>query len=435
MDEDALSIVDAVESDTMLVSWDVGRRCNYDCTYCPAHRHDNVSPHASMEELQNSAKFVFEYLSIMMPYKAKKRVSISFTGGEPTANPNFIAFGKWLRDEHNSKYKDLYYLNLSLTTNGAMGRKMCDSLIQNYQFSTISYHCEAKPKIKQQAINNMLYLHKAGFGVKVNVMFHAQEDYFEECKQLCLLLAKNGVDFVPRMIGEYNDNNRYHHRYSPEQLGWMKDFWDNHKKTLAKPVPKAQAPEQFHEDETEETPEGKIAQRVEVKVVAAPKPEEACTGPVESKGNARDLGRPCCGKRALNVCSSSTGQWQKTSFLTYTKFEDWFCTVNWFFLHIEQQTGDIFHHQTCKANFGKKREAIGNLSNTAAITDQLRRNIEAKTMPVIVCPNKICGCGLCLPKAGKLEDFKAIIPRHIDMEIFKNNPLIAGTVASTSFGS
>lgn len=393
MDNEELSIVDAVESDTMLVSWDLGRRCNYDCTYCPAHRHDNFSEHASLEELQRSAQFVFDYLGVMMPKKYRKRVSISFTGGEPTANPNFIAFGKWLRSHYEANYQESYHLNLSLTTNGAMSRKMCDSLIQNYNFSTISYHCEAKDKVKQNVISNIMYLHEKKFPIKINVMFHAREDYFEECKQLCLKLQEAGVDFVPRMIGEYEDNNRYHHKYSPEQIQWMKDFWDDHKRKQngEPPKPKAAAIEQG--DQGQDVP--------------------------KEKQSARSLGRPCCGKRVMNVCSSDKKTWTKTSFLSFAKFEGWYCSVNWFFLHIEQQTGEIYHHQTCQAKFGGKRGSIGNLADTEAILAPLRENIANNTMPVIVCPNKICGCGLCTPKAKSLDDFKKILPPHVSPTIFR----------------
>ena len=72
------------------ITWDLGRRCNYDCTYCPVTRHDNFSPHASLDELKNSVNFVYSYVDLYMQYRKEDRASISFTGGEPTVNPNFI---------------------------------------------------------------------------------------------------------------------------------------------------------------------------------------------------------------------------------------------------------------------------------------------------------------------------------------------------------
>jgi len=47
--------VDLLDGNVFQVTWDIGRRCNYDCSYCPAHRHDNFSPHATLEELIKNA--------------------------------------------------------------------------------------------------------------------------------------------------------------------------------------------------------------------------------------------------------------------------------------------------------------------------------------------------------------------------------------------
>ena len=61
-----MSQVIAIDNDiknpsTFEVTWDVGLRCNFDCTYCPPHRHNNTSPHASLETLIKTSKFVFDY--------------------------------------------------------------------------------------------------------------------------------------------------------------------------------------------------------------------------------------------------------------------------------------------------------------------------------------------------------------------------------------
>ena len=36
------------------VEWFMGRRCNYDCSYCSALEHDNISPHVKFEDIQNA---------------------------------------------------------------------------------------------------------------------------------------------------------------------------------------------------------------------------------------------------------------------------------------------------------------------------------------------------------------------------------------------
>jgi len=117
------------------------------------------------------------------------------------------------------------------------------------------------------------------------------------------------------------------------------------------------------------------------------------------------------------------GCWTKTKFLDYQRFQNWQCSVNWFFLHIEQQTDQIFHHQTCQARFDGTRGAIGSITDSDKIITWLKDKLETKTMPIIQCPlgpNKLCGCGLCTPKSTNLQKLKNILPRHINnMEIFQ----------------
>ena len=82
--------VDLLDGNVFQVTWDLGRRCNYDCSYCPSHRHDNFSPHASLETLKANVDFLYKYIDLYMNHRHFKETSISFTGGEPTVNPNFI---------------------------------------------------------------------------------------------------------------------------------------------------------------------------------------------------------------------------------------------------------------------------------------------------------------------------------------------------------
>ena len=34
------------------VEWNLGKRCNYDCSYCPSSIHDNTSAHTDIEVLK-----------------------------------------------------------------------------------------------------------------------------------------------------------------------------------------------------------------------------------------------------------------------------------------------------------------------------------------------------------------------------------------------
>jgi hypothetical protein len=138
----------------------------------------------------------------------------------------------------------------------------------------------------------------------------------------------------------------------------------------------------------------------------------------EEKQLGLKIGRPCCGSRTM--CLSKDGESRKSKFVDFREFKGWYCSVNWFFMHIEQQTDNVFHHQTCQAKFGQARGPIGKLSEGRKILDELRENLKNKTMPTIICPKQTCGCGLCSPKSIDNTKYEEVLSKHVDMSVFEN---------------
>lgn len=132
-----------------------------------------------------------------------------------------------------------------------------------------------------------------------------------------------------------------------------------------------------------------------------------------------NIGRPCCGSRTM--CLTSGTEDKKSKFVDYREFKGWMCSVNWFFMHIEQQTDSVFHHQTCQAKFGQTRGPIGKLSEGDKILEELENHLKNGTMPTIVCPKHTCGCGLCAPKSMFKEKYQEVLYRHVDSNVFKNS--------------
>ena len=382
-----INTIDLIDDQKMQVTWDLNRRCNYDCSYCPSHRHDNWSPFPDLDVLKKTASFVLDYCNTLVSYKKSnnkdhQRLSISFTGGEPTMNPHFLEFAHFIGEEKKKFIGN--YAGIALTTNGQYSTIMAKNIVNNFDFATISYHAEALPKQKKKVLENIKFMHSYGFDLKVNVMFHAS--YWDECIEVCLYLDDLEIDYHPRLIGEQEVNASVAHKYTQEQLTWIKQFWD--KKN------------------------NKLNERYNIK-----------NSKVSAKKKfARQVGRPCCGGRSLCV-TNDDGTEEKATFIgPDTKFRDWYCSINWFFLHIDTQTETIWHHQTCKARFDGTRGPIGKIDDTDKILNELKENLENKTMPIMVCPlepGQHCGCGLCTPKSKDLFKFKKVLSNHIeDMSIF-----------------
>ena len=349
----------AAGSDPFIVNWDLGRRCNYDCTYCAPIHHDNFSGHASLAELKQTVDFIFEYAQVISKYRTNKEFHINLTGGEPTVNPNFIELSEYLQT-----YKDKLNLYLTLTTNGTVGKRAAEVVGNTFDYITVSYHAEADAKLKQNVLDRIDQLHSMT-KVKVNVMFHAH--YFDECVSVCGQLKEKNIDYIPRMIGEAPGVEKdYGHQYNDSQLQWFNNFWG-----------------------------------------------------VDESSSSRfgaELGRPCCGGRKMKI--SNGVEEQEVKFLTYRKFKDWHCSVNWYFIHIEQQTDSVYHHQTCQARFDGTTGPIGKISDGASIVAELKNNLENNTMPIIVCPNTFCSCGLCTPKSSDRNQLLSVLEGVVDTTVF-----------------
>ena len=377
--------IDLLTGKIFQVTWDIGRRCNYDCSYCPAHRHDNFSPHATLDELKRNVDFLYEYTDLYMQHRQLKIANFGFTGGEPTVNPYFIPFSQYLKQTYEEKYANRWEAGFALTTNGAMSEKMGQAVMENFGHATVSYHSESDNKLKQQVKDRILQFAYQGplhtFTVSVNVMFHAE--YFDECVELCEFLREHEVDFVPRVIGEEPDSRpTFAHKYSQEQLQWFKDYWKRKN-------------------------EEKREQEVTWSLSAASDKTEN-----KQKIIGNNIGRPCCGSRDMMLYNGTNSR--KSNFVDFREFKGWNCSVNWFFLHLEQQTDSIYHHQTCQARFDGTRGPIGKISEGYKLIADLKTKLETGTMPTIICPKQTCGCGLCAPKSMNRDRFFDVLENHID---------------------
>jgi MoaA/NifB/PqqE/SkfB family radical SAM enzyme len=343
-----------VHPEPMMVTWDLGRRCNYDCTYCEATRHDLVSPHHTLDEFIKTFEFIKSWTSL---YNNARRIpshtNINFTGGEPTVNPSFWKLVKYINEDKN--------FHLSLTTNGAWASKHTKDIVENFKGITVSYHAEADPTLRNRVIENILKLYNSGVWLQVNVMLHT--DHWNHCVSVYEKLKSYGIKTNPRPIGDgivertswFIDSDgsmrRTSHAYTSEQQQWF-----------------------FDQMGFKETPQ-------EIK-------------------QGTQLGRACCGGRC--TVGKVSGEWKDVK-LVNTNFKDWSCTVDWYFLHIDQHTGTVYHHQTCQALHNGKQGPVGYLKEADKMLADLSNRL-SNPQPII-CPNQKCGCGMCVPKAESNEDF------------------------------
>jgi MoaA/NifB/PqqE/SkfB family radical SAM enzyme len=113
------------------LTWMLGSRCNYDCMYCPRELHDATSVPHDFETMTSVWNNIYQKTKHhALPYK------ISFTGGEVTANKNFLPLTKWLREN----YKDIAMI--LITTNGSASQSYYEKLSDYVDAISLSTHSE-----------------------------------------------------------------------------------------------------------------------------------------------------------------------------------------------------------------------------------------------------------------------------------------------------
>ena len=118
--------VDPVDQQYFVV-WDLSRRCNFDCSYCPAYVHNRTDEFKTFEELVDIVMLCERY------FDGHKPIEFSLSGGEPTIDPNIVHLCKFIRARGHHAH---------VQSNGSRGKKLWEELIPHVDSITISIHFE-----------------------------------------------------------------------------------------------------------------------------------------------------------------------------------------------------------------------------------------------------------------------------------------------------
>ena len=152
VDYNNFAVVDQVQDPNMifcgafkhykLVIWELGRRCNYDCSYCFPDSHNNYESYKTLGSLMQGLKNLSEGWAV------DQKMKFVFTGGEPTFNPDFLEFVTHLHD-------DLQHISHT-TTNGSQTPEYYAKLMQvsDIGFSAHLSYLE-NPKIYAKFVKNV----------------------------------------------------------------------------------------------------------------------------------------------------------------------------------------------------------------------------------------------------------------------------------------
>jgi MoaA/NifB/PqqE/SkfB family radical SAM enzyme len=185
------------------IEWNLGKRCNYDCSYCPSVIHDNTSPHTDIEILKATAD---KLMTLGKP------IRLSFTGGEPTVHPKF--------EELVNYCKHIGINWISVTTNGTRTASYYDrlrvdqyvfSIHFEYDFKKILFTATSLTSIKKEHIIIQLMAH------------HEHMTNVRDAHGYLKTIGHPSIN-VRRIRWTEGDHNLFDDmRYHPDDLQWIKD--------------------------------------------------------------------------------------------------------------------------------------------------------------------------------------------------------------------
>jgi sulfatase maturation enzyme AslB (radical SAM superfamily) len=358
--------LDPSSNPSFLLDWEVTKKCNLDCSYCNTGidgSHDNTTNHPNLDQCLATIDFMYAYVDLYMQNKkpTQRKVILNVYGGESLFHPNIVEILEASREKYKS-YADRWHLTITTTTNAVVNKSIWKKIIPLIDEFTVSYHAENLPKQEHLFFNNLLEVKKSDKRVKCVVMMHNLPNLWNKSLNAVEFCQENSIRYIAKPF----DNMDLF--YSKEQFNYLRTHWGIEKTTSQE------------------------------------KTSSICNG------------RACCGGRKLAVNNDLKSS---VVFVEKQGFKDWYCSVNWFFLFVQQLTGNVYVNKDCRMGFNRQVEALGNLSSYQTILDNLKTQLETKSMPIIQCAKSICLCGYCAPKAEKLQDFKDLISRHVVTDVIK----------------
>jgi MoaA/NifB/PqqE/SkfB family radical SAM enzyme len=192
-----------IHSNAIKIEWNLGKRCNYDCSYCPSEIHDNTSLHTDIRVLKET---VDKLMTLGKP------IRLSFTGGEPCVNPKFSELVKYC--------KHVGITWISVTTNGTLPYEFYSSL--DVDQIVFSIHLEYDWKRVFNTVESIVSLTNK----KVIAQIMAHHDHMPAVMQLrakCLLAHIPNT--VRRIRWTKGDHDLFDDmRYNTNDLEWLKEM-------------------------------------------------------------------------------------------------------------------------------------------------------------------------------------------------------------------
>jgi MoaA/NifB/PqqE/SkfB family radical SAM enzyme len=176
------------------ITWMIGKRCNYDCSYCTPHLHDAISPHLDLSIVQKTIDTIDRQMLL-----TGKKTEYALTGGEPFVHPKIEQLLEII-----TKSKT-YNGRLSAISNGSLPIKIYNKCMPFLSNLTISLHLEVSKDETEKIVRRLCELKQRwpDHFIATNIMFiPGSKDRVLDIKRQ---LVEHGIKTAIRRIRPNSD--------------------------------------------------------------------------------------------------------------------------------------------------------------------------------------------------------------------------------------
>ena len=175
-----------IEPTIIEVTWTLGKRCNYDCSYCSPAIHDWVSPHIPLEIFKDALSQLNSWA-----ISQNKTFNINFTGGEPFVHPDIVEILKMSSECSAAEG------NLGVVSNGSMPLKLYQESLKYTNSLHLSLHLNRSDEEIQTTLDKIIFLNSHYPDRWINLQVMCLPGKFEFIENTVVpLLESNNVKFT-----------------------------------------------------------------------------------------------------------------------------------------------------------------------------------------------------------------------------------------------
>ena len=198
----------------LTMTWMIGKRCNYDCSYCPSWLHDSFSPHMHIDDIKNVVDSITDWT-----LSNDKQLKIIFTGGEPFIHPKFLDVIEYIKEKNNIH-------SIGVHTNGSASLNTYLKFSNYLSNISVSLHLEESNSIIEETIKKIDYINK-NTNMFINVNLMAVPEKIGEVSIICNILKEKNIKFSIESIDVVEHNDKSNRKIPRKIYKKNKKYFDN----------------------------------------------------------------------------------------------------------------------------------------------------------------------------------------------------------------